>query len=194
MVDPTCPLIHGSLPLALGAAAVFLDRDGVLIEDSGYPDNPDELRILAGVPEALRALREAGWALVVVSNQSGVARGKFGLERLAEIHERLVALLSENGAAIDAIYYCPHHPQGIEPFRRDCDHRKPGPGMLLSAASALDLDLRASWMVGDKESDVEAAHRAGCRAIRISEGETAAEARATDLLGAANLILTRTQV
>jgi D,D-heptose 1,7-bisphosphate phosphatase len=194
MLEPTCPLIHGSLPAPAGSAAVFLDRDGVIFRDTGYPDDPDSLEVLPGVPEALRALREAGWILVVVSNQSGVARGKFGLDRLAEIHDRLVELLAEQEAALDAIYYCPHHPEGIDPFRLDCDHRKPEAGMLRSAASALDIDLSASWMVGDKESDVEAAHRAGCRAIRIGKGDTTAEARAADLLEAANYILKNSQV
>ena len=194
MLEPTCPLVHGDLPTPSGAAAVFLDRDGVIIRDTGYPDDPDRLEVLPGVPEALRALRAAGWVLVVVSNQSGVGRGKFGMERLREIHERLIAELAARGAGVDAIYYCPHHPEGIESFRRACDHRKPEPGMLLSAAAALDLDLGASWMIGDKESDVEAAHRAGCRAIRIGDGPTSAEERARDLLAAANLILKGTQV
>lgn len=175
-------------------AAVFLDRDGVLIRDTGYPDDPNTLEILPGVPEALRALRECGWTLIVVSNQSGVGRGKFDLERLSAIHDRLLALLASQGAGVDALYYCPHHPEGIAPFQRFCDHRKPEPGMLLSAASALGLDVSVSWMIGDKESDVDAAHRAGCRAIRIGQGQTDAEASAASLLDAANHILKNTQV
>lgn len=170
--------------------AVFLDRDGVLIRDTGYPDDPNEIEILPGVPEALQLLRQAGWRLVVVSNQSGIARGKFGLARLEEIHRRLAELLAREDAAFDALYFCPHHPDGPDPaFTADCDHRKPLPGMLLTAAQDLGLDLGASWMVGDKESDVEAAHAAGCRAILLGEGSTAADASAPDLLQAARVII-----
>jgi D,D-heptose 1,7-bisphosphate phosphatase len=184
-----CPSCYGPLSPPSGGRAVFLDRDGVLIEDTGYPDDPDAIALLPGVGEALRALRRAGWGLVVVSNQSGVARGKFGLARLAEIHDRLLALLRGEGVELDALYYCPHHPQGRPPFDLDCDHRKPAPGMLRSAARDLDLRLNECWMIGDKESDVRAAHAAGVHAIRIGGVETAAEAAAPDLRAAAAWLL-----
>lgn len=190
MAEPlACPMRH-PLPPAAGGKAVFLDRDGVLIEDTGYPDDPAALRVLPGVPEALRLLAAAGWRLVVVSNQSGVARGKFGLDRLFEIHAELLRRLAAAGAALDALYFCPHHPEGpVSEFTAPCDHRKPGPGMLRSAAADLGIDLRESWMVGDKESDVEAAHRAGCRAVRLGAAPTAAELQAPDLLTAAHALL-----
>jgi D-glycero-D-manno-heptose 1,7-bisphosphate phosphatase len=184
-----CPSCHGPLSPPAGGRAVFLDRDGVLIEDTGYPDDPAGIALLPGAGEALRALRQAGWGLVVVTNQSGVARGKFGLARLAEIHDRLLALLRAEGVELDALYYCPHHPQGQPPFDLDCDHRKPAPGMLRSSARDLSLGLEECWMVGDKESDVRAAHAAGARAVRLGPGETAAEISARDLRDAAAEIL-----
>ncbi|MFN3652491.1 MAG: D-glycero-alpha-D-manno-heptose-1,7-bisphosphate 7-phosphatase [Armatimonadota bacterium] len=186
-----CPRTHGrSEPGELPRRAVFLDRDGVLIEDTGYPDDPDTIIVLPGVAEALRHLRAGGWALVVVSNQSGVARGKFDEERLRRIHLRLEEILARDGARLDAIYYCPHHPQAeVGDYRADCDHRKPSPGMLRSAAAALGLDLPASWMVGDKPSDVEAGRAAGCRTVLIGEEEPGADFVAADLLAAARRIL-----
>lgn len=185
----SCPLCFSLTRRTRGTRAVFLDRDGVLIEDTGYPDDPETIRILPGVPEALRRLREGGWVLVGVSNQSGIARGKFDLERLEAIHRAMIEPLEAEGAGLDALYFCPHHPGGSAPgFNVPCDHRKPEPGMLLTAARDLGLDLSECWMVGDKESDVEAGHRAGCRAIRIGSGETTAEARAADLLEAVAVI------
>lgn len=184
-----CPQRHGGLT-GQGTRAVFLDRDGVLIEDTGYPDDPAAISLLPGVVEGLTRLRAAGWRLVVVTNQSGIARGKFTLDRLSAIHARLLALLTRAGIEIDALYYCPHHPEApVAEFRLDCDHRKPLPGMLLTAARTLDLDLARCWMVGDKEGDVQAGHAAGCRAVRLTAGASAAEACARDLLQAAELIL-----
>lgn len=189
MAEIRCPMRH-PLPIRRGGKAVFLDRDGVLIEDTGYPDDPAAIRVLPGVPEALRRLRAAGWRLVVVSNQSGIARGKFDLPRLHTLHAELLRRLSAEGAELDALYFCPHHPEGrIPEFAARCDHRKPAPGMLQTAALELAVDLGASWMVGDKESDVEAAHRAGCRAVRIGSGPTNAESRARDLPEAAEWIM-----
>ncbi len=181
-----CPNRHGIPRAPASGRAVFLDRDGVLIEDTGYPDDPAAIRLLPGVAEALRHLRGAGWGLVVVTNQSGVARGRFDLFRLAAVHDRLAELLREGGVELDAVYFCPHHPEGRVPaLACACDHRKPAPGMLLAAAAELDLRLPECWMVGDKESDVRAAHAAGCRAVRVGGGETAADLSARDLLEAA---------
>jgi D-glycero-D-manno-heptose 1,7-bisphosphate phosphatase len=178
--DPlSCPCVHGAVIRAGRDRGVFLDRDGVLIEDTGYPDDPDAIRLLPGVGEALRSLRESGWRLVVVSNQSGIARGIVTLKRLDEIHDRLRVLLRVEGVALDALYYCPHHPTaGRPPFDVDCDHRKPNPGMLLSAAAALGLRLECCWMVGDKESDMEAALAAGCQGVLVGgdSGRTLGEA------------------
>lgn len=169
---------------------MFLDRDGVLIEDTGYPDDPAAISLLPGVGEGLRRLRRAGWRLVVVSNQSGVARGKFTLERLDAIHNRLRALLADEEVHLDALYFCPHHPQGsAAPFNTACDHRKPQPGMLRSAASVLGLALPECWLVGDREGDVQAAHGAGCRAVLLGAAPTAAELSATSLKEAADKIL-----
>ena len=185
-------MYHGEVSTTRGGRAVFLDRDGVLIEDTGYPDDPEKLTLLAGVGEALRTLRAAGWRLVAVSNQSGVARGILTLECLAKVNDRLLELLCAEGVALDALLYCPHHPEaGRPPFDLDCDHRKPGPGMLFSAAARLELKREECWMVGDKESDVGAAHAAGVRAIRIGDGSTAADLRAADLAEAAWQILER---
>jgi D-glycero-D-manno-heptose 1,7-bisphosphate phosphatase len=181
--DAACPMRHGALRRPDGGRAVFLDRDGVLIEDTGYPDDPDAIRLLPGVGEALRRLRAGGWGLVVVSNQSGIARGKFDLSRLDALHDRLRALLAAEGVELDALYFCPHHPEGIPPFRADCDHRKPQPGMLRTAARELGLSLPDCWMVGDKPSDVEAGRAAGCSSVLIA-GDT-------DLGAAARVILER---
>jgi D-glycero-D-manno-heptose 1,7-bisphosphate phosphatase len=186
----SCPLRHGDVTPAPARRAVFLDRDGVLIEDTGYPDDPETIRLLPGVGEALRTLREAGWALVVVSNQSGVARGKFTLERLREIHDRLRELVAAQGVFLDALYFCPHHPQGTSPgFATDCDHRKPEPGMLRSAAVEMGLQLSDCWMIGDKESDVAAGHAAGCRSALIGAGPTDAEITAPSLALAVSALL-----
>lgn len=186
----SCPLQHGEVAGEGPARAVFLDRDGVLIEDTGYLDDPDLIRLRGGTGEGLRSLRTAGWRLIVVTNQAGVARGRFTLERLDEIHARLRQVLAGEEVRLDALYFCPHHAEGtVPPFNVPCSHRKPEPGMLLSAAARLQLRLSECWMIGDKESDVAAAHAAGCRAILIGSGNTAAEAAASTLLEAAGILL-----
>ena len=185
-----CPHQHGGSRPGSGNRAVFLDRDGVLIEDTGYPSDPDAISLLPGVSAGLRRLQAAGWRLVVVSNQSGVARGKFDLARLDQIHDRLRALLKDEGVELDALYFCPHHPAGIAPFNVPCHHRKPEAGMLRSASVELGLDLAQCWMIGDKESDVQAAHAAGVRAILLaSAADTRAEVTSADLVEAAAVIL-----
>jgi D-glycero-D-manno-heptose 1,7-bisphosphate phosphatase len=152
-----------------GRRAVFLDRDGVLIRDVDHLTAASQMEILPGVPEALRRLRAAGWTVVVATNQSVVARGLVTEDGLRQIHRVLEQQLAARGAALDAIYYCPHHPQGaVERYRLACDCRKPEPGLLLRAAKDLGIDLAASAMVGDTASDVEAGRRAGCRTVLIS--------------------------
>jgi D-glycero-D-manno-heptose 1,7-bisphosphate phosphatase len=148
--------------------AIFFDRDDTLIEDPGYINHPDQVKLIAGVPEALIELKELGYKLIVVSNQSGVAHGMFTEEVLGQIHDRLKELLAEKGVFLDQIYFCPYHPDGaIEKYRRDSDRRKPGPGMLLTAADEMDIDLGQSWMIGNSDRDIIAGSRAGCKTILI---------------------------
>ncbi len=150
-------------------ATVFMDRDNTLIEDPGYLSDPGAIRLLPGVELALKSLKQAGYALVVVTNQSGIARGLLTEEALKEIHTELRRQLEEKGASFDAIYYCPYHPEGtVEAYAVDSELRKPKPGMLLQAAKEHVLDLAKSWMIGDSARDVEAGQRAGCRTIRLS--------------------------
>ena len=148
--------------------AILLDRDDTLIEDPGYINHPSQVRLLDGVAEALIELRSLGYKLVVVSNQSGVARGIISEPVLGEIHDRLKSLLAEKGAHLDAIYYCPFHPDGtIAKYRRESELRKPSPGMILQAAKEMDLNLSQSWAIGNSDRDIEAGRRAGCKTILL---------------------------
>jgi D-glycero-D-manno-heptose 1,7-bisphosphate phosphatase len=144
--------------------AVFLDRDGTLIVDVGYPRDPDEVRFLDGALDALRALRAAGFLLVVISNQSGIGRGVITPAEADSVHARFSQGLAEAGITLDGAKYCPHSPD------EGCDCRKPKPGMLLEAADELGIDLSASFMVGDKAADVEAGQRAGTEAFQFVPG------------------------
>ncbi len=149
--------------------AIFLDRDGTLIEDPGYINHPDQVKLLEGVAEALIELRSMGYKLIVVTNQSAVARGIVNEKDLGEIHNRLRQLLTERGAYLDEIYYCPYHPDGVIPkYRKESDWRKPNPGMLLAAADEMDIDLSQSWNIGDSNRDVEAGSQAGCKTILVT--------------------------
>jgi len=151
--------------------AVFLDRDGTLNEERGYINHLSRFRLLPGAAEAIRLLNEAGLAAVVVSNQSGVARGYFPESLLAEVDASLRAGLARAGAALDATYYCLHHSRArVERLRRDCDCRKPRPGLLLRAANEMGIDLGASWLIGDRLLDVETAQAAGVRSILVLTG------------------------
>jgi D,D-heptose 1,7-bisphosphate phosphatase len=153
--------------------AVFLDRDHTLIEDPGYLSDPASVKLLPGVDLALKSLAAGGFKTVVATNQSGVARGLLTEETVGHIHAELRRQLADKGAHLDAIYYCPYHPEGtVEAYARDSEFRKPQPGMLLKAAQELDIDLVASWMVGDSALDVEAGQRAGCRTIRLRPSAT----------------------
>ena len=153
---------------------VFLDRDGTLIEHVHYLDDPSRVRLAPGVGDALRRLRRAGFARVVVTNQSAVGRGRLTLDRLGEIHVELERRLASEGASVDAIYYCPDAPVGDDRTVVENPDRKPGPGMLKRGASELGLDLGGSWMIGDLISDVLAGLNAGCRSILVESGQATA--------------------
>ncbi len=151
--------------------AVFLDRDDTLIVDSGYIDDPGKVRLMPGAAAAVRRLNDAGYVVVVATNQSGIARGYFDEARLDEIHQRMTDLLAAEGAMLDGIYYCPFLDSDeaqVERFRGKSELRKPAPGMLLKAAADHDLDLSRSWMIGDGARDIEAGVAAGCRTIHIN--------------------------
>lgn len=183
--------------------AVFLDRDGVIVEEVGYLGHPDQLRLLPGAAAAIRALNLRGLPTVVVTNQAGVARGYFSEARVAEIHAALSQMLAVEGARIDAYHYCPHHPSaGRGPYTIDCACRKPRPGMLLAASATLGLDLSACFLVGDKPLDVAAGVEAGCATVLVRSGYGAEAWRrwseafqpnhvADDLAGAVRWILDR---
>ncbi len=176
--------------------AVFLDRDNTLIEDPGYISHPDQVRLLPGAAEAVARLRAAGYPVVVVSNQSGVARGYFTEDDLTAVHRRMQHLLGEHGAGVDAIYYCPFldgEEATVERYRRDSELRKPKPGLLQMAAEEQHLDLRKSWMIGDAARDAQAGRAVGCRTILIgTEHDSSADSvdfLSADILAAADIIL-----
>ena len=148
--------------------AVFLDRDDTLIHDPGYINHPSQVKLMPGAGQSLALLKKMGYLLVIVTNQSGVARGIITEKGLEEIHHHLKKLLADEGVYIDAIYHCPYHPEGtVEKYAKESDLRKPGPGMLLLAAKEMDIDLSRSWMIGDSYRDVAAGHRAGCQTILL---------------------------
>jgi len=169
--------------------AVFLDRDGTMAEDVSYCRRPEDFRLLPNTARAIKLLNEHGFKVIVVTNQSGIARGYFTEETLAEIHEKMKEELARQGARVDAIYYCPHHPDD------NCDCRKPKPGMMLQAVKDYHIDLKRSFVMGDMPSDIAMGKATGCRAILIGNrppvggGEAAPEAIARDILEAAYSIV-----
>ena len=150
-------------------AAVFLDRDNTLIHNDGDLGDPDAVRLVKGAASAIASLRGLSYKIVVVSNQGGVARGKFTEEDVKAVHERIAKLVNEtSGSIIDRFYYCPYHPEGkTKKYRREHPWRKPQPGMILQAAEDLGLDLSRSWLIGDQMRDIEAASAAGVRAVLL---------------------------
>ena len=183
--------------------AVFIDRDGTLTEEVGYVNHPARLRLLPRSAEAIRRLNRAGVAAVMVTNQAGIARGYFSPDVLAAVNDALVAQLKDEGAHLDGVYVCPHHPtEGEPPYRMVCACRKPKPGLLLRASADLGLDLERSTLVGDKGSDLVAARAVGARSVLVLTGYGLGEWEyrrgalpvqpdhvADDLLGAADWVI-----
>ncbi|WP_266367605.1 D-glycero-alpha-D-manno-heptose-1,7-bisphosphate 7-phosphatase [Tellurirhabdus rosea] len=151
--------------------AIFLDKDGTLIRDVPYNVEPGQIELYPETGEALRRLGAAGFRLIVISNQSGVAHGYFEEQALTFVEVQLQVLLRPYGVSLDGFYYCPHHPGGSVPaYSITCACRKPEPGLLTRAAADHDLNLEESWMIGDILNDVEAGNRAGCRTVLLEHG------------------------
>lgn len=158
--------------------AVFLDRDGTINEEKEYLYRIEDCRLIPKAAEAIGMLNKAGFAVIVVTNQSGIGRGYYDEATLEALHRHLEQELAEAGARVDAWYFCPHHPEhGTGEYRRECACRKPLPGMLLQAAEDLAVDLSVSFMVGDKVADVEAGRAAGCRSLLVRTGYGSSEER-----------------
>lgn len=176
--------------------AVFLDRDGTVIEDMVFSVDPAGIRALPGALEAMRRLLNAGYLLVIITNQSGVARGLFSEQDLQAFHNHLKTWFGEQGVEVADIYYCPHYPDGeVEPYAIECECRKPEPAMLLRAAREHGIDLAQSWMIGDRPADVGTGRAAGCRTIRVLtgpppvEGDPEPDFIADNLAAAAEIVL-----
>ena len=150
---------------------IFLDRDGTLNEEVNYLHRKEDLVLLPGVPEALKAFKEQGYKLVVITNQAGVARGYYTEDDVKELHRYMNELLEKAGAGIDAFYYCPHHPEhGIGKYKIQCHCRKPETGMFEMAEQDFDVDKSKSWMIGDKLIDIEAGRNYGVRTVLVGTG------------------------
>jgi D-glycero-D-manno-heptose 1,7-bisphosphate phosphatase len=187
------------------AGAVFLDRDGTIIEEIGYLDRIDRILLYPWSIDAIRALNRAGFRVVLVTNQSGIARGYFTEARLDELHRHLAALLAEGGAHIDAYYYCPHHPDGsVEAYAQGCACRKPGRGLVDRAVDAFGIDPVRSFVIGDRWLDVELARAIDARGILVRTGygaveeqrppdALAADAIVDNLIGAVGWVLRHVQ-
>ncbi len=156
--------------------ALFLDRDGTINHELDFLTNPDQIHLLPGVPSALRTAMALGFKLFIITNQSGIARGFLSENRLKEIHGALLHKLNEEHITVDRIYYCPHHPDiGELPYRKDCDCRKPKTGMIKRAAQEFHLDLKKSFVIGDKMIDVQTGASAGIPSILVLTGYGKAE-------------------
>jgi D-glycero-D-manno-heptose 1,7-bisphosphate phosphatase len=152
--------------------AVFLDKDGTIIKDVGYLDDPKKVRLFAGSASAIRSLNKKGFKVIVISNQSGIARGMFTESTLKDIDDKLISLIKRKGGKIDGIYYCPHHPRyGLSRYRRVCECRKPHNGLIIKAAKEHRIDLKRSFTVGDKRSDIKAGKISRTRTILVLSGE-----------------------
>lgn len=151
--------------------AVFLDRDGVINEERGYVWLRNDLVLLPGVEEALRQIRNAGYLTIVITNQSGIAKGLYTKQDVKDLHCHLEQDLKAQGAHIDAFYFCPHHPEGkVAEYSVQCDCRKPGNGLVLQAANDWDIDLKSSYFIGDSERDIIAGKKSGCTTFGVQTG------------------------
>ncbi|HZD74437.1 MAG TPA: HAD family hydrolase [Actinomycetota bacterium] len=170
-------------------AAVFLDRDGTLVEEVPYLHEPELVRLVPGARAALRELAAAGFALVVVTNQAGVAKGYYGEEAVGRVHRRLRELLAAGGVTLDGVWYCPHHPEGAVPrLARPCRCRKPGPGMLEAAAAELGLDLPASYLIGNHPTDAGAARAGGVTPLLVTTEQAAGRPAPEDVPSFGSLV------
>ena len=147
--------------------AVFLDRDGTIVDDPGFLHEPDKVTLLPGAAAAIRRLNDAGYRVIIVTNQSGIARGRFTVADYEAVQQRLGVLLAAHGARIDGAYFCPHHPQ----FTGPCDCRKPGLKLFRDAQAAFDIDFAQSWWVGDRLSDVQPARLLGGHGVLVTTGD-----------------------
>ncbi|MBI2851734.1 MAG: HAD family hydrolase [Chloroflexi bacterium] len=151
------------------AKAVFLDRDGTIVEDTGYLHEREKVRFFPDVDKAIGLLNRAGFKIIIVTNQAGVARGYYTEGIVRELNRYIRESLAAQGALIDRFYYCPHHIEGIiEEYRKACDCRKPNTGMIEQAVRDFNIDLAASFVIGDQLSDIEAGRRAGCRTVLLA--------------------------
>ena len=156
--------------------AAFLDRDGTILDELGYVTPDSVITIYPWSMDAVRLLKRAGYAVVIVTNQGGIGLGLYDHDFVKKTHETLAKQFEEAGAIIDAWYYCPHHPESVvDEYRVSCECRKPGIGMLRDAARAHDIDLKRSWVVGDQWRDVELANAAGCRSVLLRTGHGATQ-------------------
>ncbi|MDR1916174.1 MAG: D-glycero-beta-D-manno-heptose 1,7-bisphosphate 7-phosphatase [Synergistaceae bacterium] len=175
--------------------AIFLDRDGTINIDKGYLYKISDFEFIPGTKEALARLQEAGYLLIIITNQSGVARGLYGEDDVRALHDWLLRTLAEDGIHISKVYYCPHHPDGsVEPYRLECECRKPALGLFYRAVSELDIDLCKSYAVGDKMRDLQICASGGCEGYLLGEGHAIADLPANikyahDLLAAAEDIM-----
>jgi D-glycero-D-manno-heptose 1,7-bisphosphate phosphatase len=172
LIDPAPRFRDQRNPLA----AVFLDRDGVINEEVHYLSDVADLKLIKGAGDAIKRLNDAGLPVIVVTNQSGVARGYLSEDKLLEIHKALVAQLSDQKASVQGIYYSPYHPSGQGDYRRESTCRKPEPGMLLAASDEFAINLSESVLIGDRINDIRAGHAAGAKAIMVRTGHGAHEA------------------
>jgi D,D-heptose 1,7-bisphosphate phosphatase len=158
-------------PDSCSRPGILLDRDGTIIIDHGYVGSVDRVEFIDGSPEAIAMFNRAGIPVAVVTNQAGIARGLYGIDDVTKVHQYIAGRLAEHGAHIDLFLYCPYHPEGVvEAFARTSEDRKPGPGLAKAAQAALNLDLTASWVVGDRPEDVGLAQAVGASAIYLGAG------------------------
>ena len=182
--------VHGK-NLVNKQRAVFIDRDGTINKYVGFLTDIEDFELIDGVTDAIKKINSSGYLAIVVTNQPVVARGEVSFSELDQIHNKMETLLGKEGAYLDAIYYCPHHPHKgyegeVEELKIDCECRKPKPGMLLKAAGDFNIDLTRSWMIGDGENDIKAGNAAGCRTILIGDSNFGQDISAQNLYDAVN--------